>query len=76
MKKEQKVIYKQIQPSSGTEMRSSAYTWYLSPLWIYVMQALNEVAQEVILLTANWKVTILNLHSDIKQYDWEFCNFP
>jgi hypothetical protein len=58
MEKEEYVINKQIQPWSGTEMTSFVHTWYLSLLWTYVMQALNEVAQEVILLTANWKAII------------------
>jgi len=54
MEKEENVINKQMQPWSGSEMISFVYTWYLSSLWTYVMQAINAVAQEVILLTANW----------------------
>jgi hypothetical protein len=52
MEKEENVISKQMQPWSGTETISFVHTWYLSPLRTYVMQALNEVAQEVILLTS------------------------
>jgi hypothetical protein len=65
----EKVINKQMQPWSGI-----VYTWYMSSLWTYVMQALNKVTQEVIILTNKWKVTISNLHSDTK-HDREFFNF-